>query len=526
MSRGIGLNSFIKRQRGSMLVMTLAVVVVLGGFAAGVTKVMQTQSDASADIVRDARAFAAMDSYRLMVMKGYDPAMVGQSLAGMLYGGDGSSGINFDDNDGYSGGLTIGGRTWGYDFEFDGGVGDVGDFKDFDGPETLPPGCDWNVSETEFICVWAGNEPWSGGGYPRGKSEKSAKSNKSDKSYKSVKCNDTADWASSPELMHRAKWFATDELCASVTKQTPADVNSASQRAAFTHDTHQYDGYFKFPAPTRFVLKSGAEVLFTGPVVFAGDLTIERGDDRGGDLVFQKPVAMLGQIDVRGFLNGDDGFLDAPGSTHEHLDWGGEVAFQGAVFLGGDFMIPALDDLSNNGVFARRGWFEGNYRGQKYRVAAPFWLDQDLSLSMDDTNIVVSMLRLIDHPRRVEYPARIIFGTDVHQGTTSQYRYRVKESSISWEIRIMGYVNESNGNNGKNKSSKKSKKSAKKYWAEFDAIDINFDIVTVAGSVTQGAELADLSQPVVGEFTLENLANEEYGFTGWRMKQTAEARTE
>lgn len=52
-------------------------------------------------------------------------------------------------------------------------------------------------------------------------------------------------------------------------KRSPSEVKSAKTRAEFEHDTEIFEGYFKFPAPTRLVLESGAQVVFTGPVVFA-----------------------------------------------------------------------------------------------------------------------------------------------------------------------------------------------------------------------------------------------------------------
>ena len=112
------------RQTGSILIMTLVVLVGIGTITAGLMTILQQRAVTLTEDIRMLRGLGVADSYRLALIAGRDDAQVQTDL------GEALPGDAFVESDGttYTGAIEAAANRWGYRFIYDpGGTSPGGD---------------------------------------------------------------------------------------------------------------------------------------------------------------------------------------------------------------------------------------------------------------------------------------------------------------------------------------------------------------------------------------------------------------
>lgn len=387
-----------RKQDGGALLLGLAGLVVVAGVTSAALSLNVEQSERGRDAVNATRGVMATDSYRRMVIAGYDPDVASAWVGDTLYSDlalNGSVNAGSDAQQGsFSAGLSEGQRSWGYAFSFSNEINDV---SDFDGAEiesvSLPPDCAQVTDETgEWLeCRWSGHESddwyadgdwdededededcWPGNGKAKGRTgchptgayasngqndrdddededERDDEDDRDDEDRYASRCAESGliqNWL--PKGLRDRKriygaWADAHGLAPEYCANWKEDFEDRPAHLSVT-----YTGYMRFPANTRFVLEDGAEVEFQGPVVFEGDLVVKRGDARGGDLTFEDRVLLPdGTLDLSSFLADANGDLARFGS----LEFEGPTFASGGV-LAGTLTAPA--DITLGPVGSRK----------------------------------------------------------------------------------------------------------------------------------------------------------------------------
>lgn len=346
-----------RRQDGGALLLAVAGLVVVAGVTSVSLSLGVEQSERSRDQVNAVRGVMATDSYRRMVLAGYDPARASAWVGQTLYSDMALDGTVRAENEQstFSGGITDGTRSWGYAFSFSDEIEDV---ADFDGAEiesvSLPPGCAEVIDpdgSSWFECSWSGRETagpdydawdcWPGNGqgngrtgcHPTGAYQHGDAEGDGARSSSLCGSDGLVDNWLPKGLRDRNRLVGAWAQGKGMAPEYCANwMQGSGDRSA--HVAVTYHGYMRFPENTRFVVTDGADVRFDGPVVFEGDLVIERGDERGGDLTFGDRVLLPnGRLDLAGYLRAADASLAK----------GGAVQFADTTFVASGVSAPELD---------------------------------------------------------------------------------------------------------------------------------------------------------------------------------------
>lgn len=239
----------MKRQKGGILLIGLAGLVLVSGLVAASLSLTQQQAEQSRDDLRGAQGTAISDSFRLLILSGYSEEEAFSFLSGTLY--EGNTAI-LTSSDAQGGKLSLGERSWGYTFNFSNPLEDLGDFYELFDPSTLPPQCSLRGNGS-FVCNWQAGIP--------------------------------------------ATWKFSERQ----------DLLIERKDKSFS-----FSGVMRFPPNTQFILGKSVDLYFKGPVIFGGNFSVERNHPEGGNIYFEDSTAILGEFFVEDYLT-QGNFLSTSG---------------------------------------------------------------------------------------------------------------------------------------------------------------------------------------------------------------------